>query len=70
MQEELAPAKINLALAVLGVREDGYHEVDTVMHSVELSDSVYFMAADDTVFRVIVWIFLAVRAILPMMRCS
>lgn len=50
MQEELAPAKINLALAVLGVREDGYHEVDTVMHSVELSDSVYFMAADDTVF--------------------
>lgn len=50
MLEELAPAKVNLALAVLGVREDGYHEVDTVMHSIELSDSVYLAAADDTVF--------------------
>ncbi len=50
MLEELAPAKINLALAVLGVREDGYHEVDTVMHSVELSDSVYLIPAADTVF--------------------
>lgn len=50
MLEELAPAKVNLALAVLGVREDGYHEVDTVMHSIELSDSVYLSAADDTVF--------------------
>lgn len=26
-----APAKINLSLRVLGKREDGYHEVDTVM---------------------------------------
>lgn len=50
MLEELAPAKINLALAVLGVREDGYHEVDTVMHSIELSDSVYLASAEESVF--------------------
>lgn len=36
-----ACAKINLSLSVLGKREDGYHELDTVMQSVDLSDTVY-----------------------------
>lgn len=35
-----AYAKINLALAILGVREDGYHEVQSVMQSIELHDIV------------------------------
>ena len=35
-----AAAKVNLALEVLGRRADGYHEVVTVMHAVELSDRV------------------------------
>ncbi len=31
-------AKINLALAVLGSREDGYHEIRTVLQSIDLHD--------------------------------
>lgn len=33
-----ANAKINLTLAVTGKRENGYHDIDTVMQSVTLSD--------------------------------
>lgn len=36
----LAPAKINLALEVLGKRPDGFHEVDTVMTTIDLADRV------------------------------
>lgn len=36
-----APAKINLLLAVLGLREDGYHELTTIMHQVSLADIVH-----------------------------
>lgn len=36
----LAPAKINLALDVIARRADGYHQVDMVMQSIELSDQV------------------------------
>lgn len=36
----LARAKINLALDVLGKRQDGYHEVKMVMQSVALADRV------------------------------
>lgn len=35
-----AHAKVNYALEVLGPREDGYHEVRTVMQSVSLADEV------------------------------
>lgn len=38
---ELAPAKLNLTLDVLGKRPDGYHELETVMQSVDLRDEVY-----------------------------
>src|SRR3989304_4345473 len=33
-----AAAKVNLALEVLGKRPDGYHEIATVMQTVDLSD--------------------------------
>jgi 4-diphosphocytidyl-2-C-methyl-D-erythritol kinase len=35
-----AHAKVNLGLAVLGRRADGYHEIDTVFQTVSLSDSL------------------------------
>ncbi len=34
----VCPAKINLFLEITGKREDGYHTLDTVMHTVSLSD--------------------------------
>jgi len=35
-----ARAKINLSLQVIGLREDGYHEIDSIMQSVSLFDHV------------------------------
>lgn len=36
----LAPAKVNLVLEVTGRRADGYHEIDTVLQTLELADGV------------------------------
>ncbi len=36
------PAKINLFLEILGKREDDYHEVTTVMQTIELHDRLFF----------------------------
>lgn len=38
---EKAPAKINLSLDVLYKREDGFHEVEMIMTTVDLADRVY-----------------------------
>lgn len=35
-----ANAKINLALSVIGKRNDSYHELDTVMQTVDISDEI------------------------------
>jgi 4-diphosphocytidyl-2-C-methyl-D-erythritol kinase len=35
-----AYAKINLTLDVLGDRDDGFHDIETVMHTIELHDSI------------------------------
>lgn len=40
MIAEKAYAKINLTLSVGEKREDGYHEIDSVMHSISLCDEV------------------------------
>src|SRR5699024_10912113 len=37
---EKAPAKINLSLDVLGKRDDGYHEVEMIMTTIDLSDRI------------------------------
>ena len=37
-----APAKVNWTLEVLGRREDGYHEVRTVMQAIDLCDILEF----------------------------
>ena len=43
----VAPAKINLYLGVGALRPDGYHAVATVMHTLELADTVRIMDADE-----------------------
>lgn len=40
MLTERAPAKINLYLEVFDKMDDGYHEIETVFHSISLSDTV------------------------------
>lgn len=35
-----AYAKVNLTLSVLGQRSDGYHEIETVLHTIALHDSI------------------------------
>jgi 4-diphosphocytidyl-2-C-methyl-D-erythritol kinase len=42
----LARAKINLFLSVGPLREDGYHEIRSVMQALELSDELYFRRTD------------------------
>lgn len=37
-----APAKINLVLLVAGKRDDGYHELETVMAKIDLFDTLLF----------------------------
>lgn len=41
-----ANAKINFSLSVCGKRADGYHLIDTVMHSVSLCDYVFIDKAE------------------------
>lgn len=41
-----ANAKINLSLKICGKRHDGYHLIDTVMHSVSLFDIIEINKAD------------------------
>ena len=47
MEERLAPAKINLALDILGPRPDGYHEMRMVMQTVSLCDRVALEASEE-----------------------
>lgn len=39
---EMAPAKINLSLAVVGKRADGFHEMEMVMTHIDLADRLTF----------------------------
>ena len=44
-----APAKINLFLEILGKRQDGYHEIETVMQEVSLFDYLHMENYDKEV---------------------
>lgn len=47
MLYEKAPAKINLTLDVLHKREDGFHEVEMIMTTVDLADRVWLRPTTD-----------------------
>lgn len=42
----LSPAKVNLRLDVLGKREDGYHEIESIMTRVSIYDEVLLTVED------------------------
>lgn len=48
--QELSFSKINLGLAIIDKREDGYHNIDTIFQSIMLGDSIYFAEHDKVVF--------------------
>jgi 4-diphosphocytidyl-2-C-methyl-D-erythritol kinase len=48
--EELAHAKVNLFLRVLSRREDGFHEIETLIAPITLHDSVVIEPADGLEF--------------------
>ena len=42
-----AYAKVNLALDVLGPRDDGFHEIETILHTVDLHDAITLRERED-----------------------
>jgi len=46
----LAPAKINLTLEVLGERPDGYHEIRSLMQTIDLCDRIRLRLGQNTRF--------------------
>ena len=46
-----APAKLNLFLRIIGRREDGYHELQTVFVFLDFGDELKFQIRDDGVIR-------------------
>ena len=46
MLTSLAPAKVNLVLEVLGKRDDGYHEIRSLVKAIGLCDVLSFEAAE------------------------
>ncbi len=46
-----APAKINLTLEVLGQRQDGYHELRSLVQTIALADTLTFERAESLQFR-------------------
>lgn len=51
MLKVVAPAKINLTLEVLKKREDGYHEIRSIVQTISLHDSLSFEPNQRTEFR-------------------
>jgi 4-diphosphocytidyl-2-C-methyl-D-erythritol kinase len=43
--QKKSPCKVNLLLNILGKRADGFHELETIMHPVELCDEMTFERA-------------------------
>src|SRR5215471_161599 len=45
---EIARAKVNLTLAILGRRSDGYHEIDSLVGFVDAADRLTFWCGEPT----------------------
>ena len=45
-----ANAKINLALAILFKRDDGYHDIDTIIQEIDFHDDVHLFKSDEILF--------------------
>ena len=50
--EVLAPAKLNLQLEVMGRRDDGFHELETLMVPVRIFDQLRWKAGDSLNLRI------------------
>ena len=49
MLEKASSCKVNLLLNILGKRADGFHELETVLHPVNLFDRLTFERAGDMI---------------------
>lgn len=47
----LAPAKLNLTLEVLAKRQDGFHEIRSVIQTINLCDSLHFQLSQNITFK-------------------
>ena len=45
--EKKSPCKVNLLLNILGKRQDGFHELETVMHPVNVCDELSFASGGE-----------------------
>src|SRR5258708_27147317 len=45
-------AKINLTLEILGRRDDGYHDLASLVHTISLADDLRIEPADEVLIRV------------------
>src|SRR5690625_1441494 len=52
---EKAPAKINLSLDILGKRDDGYHEVEMIMTTIDLYDRIELHSLAEDKIKVSLW---------------
>ncbi len=53
MIKEFARAKINLTLDILDKRADGFHNIETIMQTIELADVVELETADEISLKII-----------------
>jgi 4-diphosphocytidyl-2-C-methyl-D-erythritol kinase len=48
MMQVLAPAKINLSLKIFGLRDDGFHEIETLIAPITLCDEIEIGRSDSS----------------------
>jgi 4-diphosphocytidyl-2-C-methyl-D-erythritol kinase len=48
MMQVLAPAKINLSLKIFGLRDDGFHEIETTIAPITLCDEIEITKSDNS----------------------
>ena len=61
----LAPAKINLTLEVLSKRRDGFHEIRSVIQTINLSDSLCFQLGENIEFKSYLPEWMAEKSLVP-----